>query len=230
MMGNLQQREVVEMEKLTNCLTDSQKKTTQSESFDFEERKRNNKIRTLIDAANIPVRYEKKGFKNYDEDFCEKKGHIETVKEFVTNGEGTGLILLGSNGTGKTHIAIAALKMWISHHLKSVLFTESVKIVRNIKSSWDTKTKTEAEVIAKYTNPSLLIVDEIGVQFGSDTERLYLTEILNDRYNGMKPTIIIGNVDMSELKTIVGDRIIDRFREGGKVIVFAGESYRARTE
>ena len=72
-------------------------------------------------------------------------------------------------------------------------------------------------------------VDEIGVQFGSDTEKMFIFEVLDGRYNKMKPTILISNLPISGIKECIGDRCIDRLREdGGKVIVFDFESQRGK--
>lgn len=78
-----------------------------------------------------------------------------------------------------------------------------------------------------YTDKDLLIIDEVGVQFGSESEKIILFEIINERYEQMKPTILISNLSEDELSRYVGERIIDRMREGkGAVINFDWESYR----
>ncbi len=77
--------------------------------------------------------------------------------------------------------------------------------------------------------PDLLILDEVGVQFGSDTEKLILFDVLNERYERRRPTILMTNLTLEEVADFLGDRIIDRLREdGGEFIPFDWESHRGK--
>jgi DNA replication protein DnaC len=74
----------------------------------------------------------------------------------------------------------------------------------------------------------LLIIDEIGVQFGTDTERMIIYDILDQRYEAMLPVILTTNVmDLKSLETYLGDKIIDRLYEGdSRIYRFDWHSYR----
>lgn len=77
--------------------------------------------------------------------------------------------------------------------------------------------------------PDLLILDEVGVQHGSDTEKLILFEIINGRYEAARPTIVISNLDAAGLEQFLGERAFDRLREGGgRLVVFDWESHRGK--
>jgi len=139
------------------------------------------------------------------------------------------LILCGKPGTGKTHLGCA-----IAQHLcdrkDSVLRRTPLQIIRAIKNTWQRGAEqTEADVLAGFAYQDLLIVDEVGVQFGSDTERMYLFEIIDMRYEACLPTVLISNLDIDALRTEVGERVLDRLREdGGRLLTFTGESWRKR--
>ena len=179
--------------------------------------------------AMLAPRFKDKTFDNYIAESASQKKAIETAKWFLDNmAESTGLILMGNPGTGKNHLTSAIITEAIEKHNKTALFTETLKIIRAIKESWRRDGETESKVIESFITPDILAIDEIGVQFGSETERMYLTEIINDRYNHQKPTILMGNVDVDILSEIIGERPLDRFREGGKLIVFDWESHRAK--
>ena len=90
------------------------------------------------------------------------------------------------------------------------------------------KQRTEAEVIRIYTDPELLIIDEVGVQFGSEAEKLILFEIINTRYERMMPTILISNLPKDELSAFIGERVIDRMNDGGGCTGIHRDSYRSR--
>ena len=75
----------------------------------------------------------------------------------------------------------------------------------------------------------MLILDEVGVQFGSETEENLLFDIINTRYEDRKPTILISNLDGAGVKKYLGERAFDRIREdGGKLIPFTWSSYRGK--
>lgn len=64
------------------------------------------------------------------------------------------------------------------------------------------------------------------MQFGSDAEKLILFEIINGRYEAVKPTILLSNLNIDGLKGYMGERVVDRLREGGKADRFDWPSYR----
>lgn len=68
----------------------------------------------------------------------------------------------------------------------------------------------------------------MGIQFGTDTERMILYEILDLRYEAMRPVILTTNItDLKSLEKLLGARIIDRLFEGeSKIVFFDWESHR----
>ena len=103
-----------------------------------------------------------------------------------------------------------------------------MRIARDIKNSWNRDSQiSEERAIKTYTDKDLLIIDEIGIQFGSEAEKIILFEIINTRYEQMKPTILISNLSEQELGAYIGERVLDRMMEGqGAIIAFDWESYR----
>lgn len=137
------------------------------------------------------------------------------------------LILSGSVGTGKTMIASALVASLIRCGKTARIATVS-KIIRVMKSTWRKDSEeTEDGIIKKLVSLDVLVIDEIGVQFGSDTEKLFLFEIIDGRYNKMKPTILISNLAVAGIRDLIGERCLNRLKEdGGSVVAFDFESQR----
>ena len=67
-------------------------------------------------------------------------------------------------------------------------------MVRAVKETYSRNSeRTERQVIADFARPDLLILDEIGRQHGTDTERLIIFDVINARYLQNKPSILITN-------------------------------------
>jgi DNA replication protein DnaC len=150
------------------------------------------------------------------------------VDEFTKRKEeGCSLVLCGSPGTGKTHLA-CAIGLELIRREHPVLYTTEYRATRAVKQTWNADSKwTETDILKDFYKPDLLILDEVGVSFGSDTEKMIFYQIINGRYERKLPAIVIGNLNQEELTAHVGERIMDRLRDGGGVVVaFDWESYR----
>ena len=54
-------------------------------------------------------------------------------------------------------------------------------------------------------------------------------DVINERYENLRPTIILSNLTTEEIRAYLGDRVYDRLREnGGKAFVFDWDSYRGK--
>ena len=107
------------------------------------------------------------------------------------------------------------------------LYTTAGSIIRDVKATFGNRGRTEADVYADLIRPDLLVIDEVGVQHGTDFERQVLFEVINGRYEKIKPTIVVSNLGVTELRQCLGDRAVDRLRDkGGVVVVFRWASAR----
>lgn len=197
------------------------------------ERQRQARIESMIQRSGIPTRFKDRTIDNY-EAVDSGEHHAKEVSAWFASTwperlvAGTSMIFVGSPGTGKTHLAAA-----IGNHLLrqgvSVLFTTASDAMRQIKSTYDKDASmSEAHAIEIYTSPRLLIIDEVHVQTGSDHERRLMFEIVNRRYENVLPSIIMSNLAFEKLQEFLGDRIVDRLREGGgKLVKFTWKSRRA---
>ncbi|MDE2468324.1 MAG: ATP-binding protein [Bradyrhizobium sp.] len=140
---------------------------------------------------------------------------------------GRSAVFCGLPGTGKTHLACSLVKATIQAD-RTALFTTAIRLVRRIKETWSkTSSESESEVIDDFVRPSLLVIDEIGVQFGSDTEKMLLFDVLNERYEQRKSVVLVSNLSIDGVKDFLGERVFDRLREdGGVYIPFNWESFR----
>jgi DNA replication protein DnaC len=197
-----------------------------------EQRDRQLEVSRLRSAANIPARFADRSFSGYVAKVPGQKIAMGVCKAFADAWpdklrSGASLVLTGGPGTGKTHLACAVANDVMQNHLASVAFGTVATLLRHIKDSYrKDSTKSEQDAINDLVRPQLLIVDEVGVQVGSEHEKLLMFEVLNSRYQELRPTILLSNLSAGELESFLGQRVMDRYRECGSVLAFDWQSFR----
>ena len=170
---------------------------------------------------------------NYKATTPEQKKLVSELQKVVEHGLDGNILIIGSVGTGKTHLAYAIMNAcagrWKANSGEEyyrgdkVYYTSIKEIIDNIKASWKNGEMSDMDT---YCKVPLLIIDEIGVQYGTDSERTELYELFNRRYNDMLPIIAISNHDQKALLRILGQRIFDRLTGGASIFELSGKSYR----
>lgn len=151
----------------------------------------------------------------------------KSLTDYLTARSTNSLIIAGTVGTGKTLLA-QALAQDLHKAGKKFEFSTARQIVRNIRSTWKRDSdRSEDQVIAAYVNDDYLFIDEVGIQYGTESEQIAMFDIINGRYEYNRPTILISNLAIDGLTKIMGERIIDRLRQdGGELLAFNWASLR----
>lgn len=141
---------------------------------------------------------------------------------------GQSILLYGPPGTGKTHLACASGAFFGVVYPDSVIYSNAADIVRTIRDSYDSESDhTEKQAFQKFTKPSLLIMDEVGVGKDSDFSRETLHTIISKRYDKKLPTIFITNANAKDFRAAIMERAWDRLQEDGALqIKMAWDSFR----
>jgi DNA replication protein DnaC len=172
---------------------------------------------------------------NFDSFICEtpeqtaaKQKAEQFADEVISGGSGC-LIMVGNVGAGKTMLSTAIADKVINAGKRCAVIKVG-ELIRDIKDSWRRDSEqSESDIIDYHSKVSLLILDEVGVQYGSDTEKMMIFEIIDGRYQNVKPTVLVSNLDVEGVKQCIGERVYDRLRDdGGKVIAFTWSSMRGQ--
>lgn len=183
--------------------------------------------------AGIPMRFVDATLEGYEAQTPEQRRALKVVRRYVERFAdrrkvGGSLSLLGCTGTGKTHLA-CALAIAVRDQGWRVRYTDVLSLLHEIRATYTTRRETEEQVVHRYVTPDLLVLDEIGVQRGTDDERATLHHVLDQRYLAMRPTVVVGNVDLAGLTAYLGERAVSRLHEaGGLVVPFDWDDHRIR--
>lgn len=199
-----------------------------AERLEAEQKRKQELLAEALGRAAIPARYLGARLEGYRVEipgqnavlqFC--RDYAERFGEHLTTGES--MVLIGKRGTGKTHLATAILQALLPEHVG--LYTTAQDMVSMIRATWGGSGNTDAVMRALYGVP-LLVIDEVGVQGGTENEQNLIFQVLDHRYRERKPVVLVGNMRIEEMKTYLGERVVDRLREIAQVRVCDWESYR----
>lgn len=172
-----------------------------------------------IASSGIPRRFISARLSGWEEKLPGQKNVAKIAREYIDQfpeilSRGRSAIFVGNVGTGKTHLA-CALGIELLHKGHSVAYSTVIGAIDRVKATWFGKDggESEADVMFSLTSPDLLILDEVGVQFGSETERQILFKIFDYRYGDVLPTILISNLPSTKLKDFLGERVSDRLKD-----------------
>lgn len=188
------------------------------------------RMEASLKQAGIPLRFRTRTFDTFVADTDAKEKALAVAMEFAQNfaqhyRDGTVLVFSGLPGTGKSHLAIAIAQAVMATH--TALYTSAIDAVRMVRDTWRKDSpRTESQVLDMLANLGLLVLDEVGMQYGTDAEQVTLFDIIDKRYRDMRPTILLTNQDKAGMKQFLGERSFDRLREGGQWVAFKWESYR----
>lgn len=178
-----------------------------------------------IAAARIPRRYQHCTLDSYETDFRSaddsmRKAHIMArrfAEGYPVETDGKGLLITGSIGVGKTHLAVGLLLALIEEKGAKALFYDYRELLKQIQHSYNAQVNsTELDILKPVFEAEVLVLDELGAQKPTDWVWDTVALILNTRYNDKRTTIITTNypdlAPAAKKEETLGDRIGERMR------------------
>ena len=210
---------------------------------------------SLLASARIPKRYEHCELSNFEFDGPHSKlaparmAACKFVEEYPL--DNTGLLLIGTIGVGKTHLAVGIIKELIASKGIACLFYDYRELLKQIQNSYNESVKaTELEVLRPVFETEVLVLDELGAVKPTEWVWDTVSLILNTRYNDNRTTIITTNfpdqperdrrgnfratdreaANYAATQDTLGDRIGERMRsrlhEMCRIIEMTGRDFR----
>ena len=153
-------------------------------------------------AARIPDRYIHCTLDDYEPGFARANDSLSKalvmarsfVRSYPLETAGNGLLLTGSIGVGKTHLAIGILRALMQERGALGLFYDYCDLLKQIQNSYNRSVgATEMEILRPVFEAEVLVLNELGA--GKPTEWVWKTvaHVLNTRYNDRRTTILTTN-------------------------------------
>jgi len=214
------------------------------------------RVARMLERARIPKRYEhcsldsyESGFRGADRSLA--AAHLRArkyVEGYPVETAGAGLLLTGSIGVGKTHLAVGILQGLLAERGATGLFYDYRDLLKQVQNSYNQSVAaTELEILRPVFEAEVLVLDELGAAKPTDWVWDTVAHILNTRYNDRRTTIITTNYPnfpplgaepaspraaMREetLGDRIGERMRSRLQEMCVVIEMHGEDFRQKVK
>jgi DNA replication protein DnaC len=210
----------------------------------------------LLEQARIPQRYAHCKLEDYVPNYSGNNPSLSAallqarnfVRAYPLETAGNGLLLTGSIGVGKTHLAVGMLQSLIAERGAKALFFDYRDLLKQVQNSYNRNVEaTELEVLKPVFDADVLVLDELGASKPTDWVWDTVAHILNTRYNDRRTTIITTNyanlspgsgelsgprAAMREetLGDRIGERMRSRLQEMCVVVEMSGEDFRQKVK
>ena len=213
------------------------------------------RVTRLLNRAAIPARYEHCSLDSYEANFpgadrSLSAAHLMArrfVDGYPATTAGRGLLLTGSIGVGKTHLAVGILHSLIVEKGVHGLFCDYRELLKQIQHSYNPQVATtEMEILQPVFDAEVLVLDELGAAKPTDWVWDTVALVLNTRYNDKRTTLITTNysdqppggasggsgASRATREETLGDRIGERMRsrlsEMCVTVEMRGEDFRQK--
>jgi DNA replication protein DnaC len=182
------------------------------------------------EKMNIPPLFYGEDLDTFEADTEELQYNMQVVRRLCHARRGK-ILMVGKHGTGKTHLAIAALKQFRTGRIYTRL---EVNLL--IRQTYQRGENREKEILDSLIKTRFLVIDEFEKTSGSRWEAAWVSHVFNKRHEYLQPIIIISALTYPEkkregtrlqsLERLLGPYIMSRLKEDGIVLHFTGRDRR----
>ncbi len=216
------------------------------------------RVVALLKESGIPARYKDSDFacfNNFTGNARDVINKIQNWLKHTDSSSGSGLLLSGPVGVGKTFLLASITKYFCSRGV-AAKFIDFHRLLAVIRSAY-TDRKSEESVLAPLISADILVIDELGKGRNNDWEQEKLDQIVMGRYNQNKMIVASTNYSLKSdkkdsnffqvaldqdipqknnfnpdvfgsLESRVGQRIFSRLYETSLLLELKADDYRRR--
>ena len=180
-----------------------------------KENRQRSSVQRLYSISNLDA-YRDMTFESFDISGLNNKNEVNNTLEVAFNTTQNyarhlngWLLLMGSYGCGKTHLAAAVANEVVSMGVQT-LFLTVPDLLDWLRYSFSSEESSYESRFEEIKNIRFLVLDDFGTQNTTPWAREKLFQIINHRYTHKFPTIVTTNIGLSEIDERVSSRLQDR--------------------
>ena len=164
----------------------------------------------VLRTLNVPKRYKSAKITDYAFDDIILNKYLRLLKKATDYGRG--LNLLGVNGVGKTRFIHALIREYVLLNADESFeeCKKSIKVVKFIEIYKNLYPSVNDKYIDMLKKVDLLVIDDFLKINLTELQLAYIIDVLDYRYEAMKPTITTANVTTEEMSEKCGKTLWDR--------------------
>jgi DNA replication protein DnaC len=134
---------------------------------------------------------------------------VQVCVEFSRAPQGW-LVLAGTNGCGKTHLAAAIANEYVERTRTDVMFVVVPDLLDHLRAAFSPQATTSYDRrFDEIKRAPLLVLDDLGTESATPWAREKLFQLLNFRYNALLPTVITTSADPKQIEPWLRTRMLD---------------------
>ncbi len=142
--------------------------------------------------------------------------------------EGRSMAFLGGSGCGKSMLASSIVQTINASGRHTAAYATVAMVLREIRATFERGAPlSEGDVLYRYSQPDLLVLDEVGRHSVKPADLQRLFEIVDFRAGRRLPMIVCSNLDEAQVETLIGPAVWERLMgRNGFILKFDWSSYR----
>lgn len=175
-------------------------------------------VNRYFSKSDIPKKFKYKFLEDFEIPKQTYKQYKSIIRDQVVKGVlQRGLYFWGGTGSGKTLLSCIVLnELMLRHSIAGKFLDLSYSYFQKIRSTFDEGSSIRGQsldIMETYAGIPILIIDDFGVQRGTDWENEMLYNLIDKRYEENWLTIVTSNRNIEEFKGLSEGRIYSRFLE-----------------
>ena len=189
------------------------------------------------ESSGIGALMRTQSFENFSFDYYRNGGNPEDMKKsydllksFADSfGAETyqNFLFIGDTGLGKTHLSTSIAKRIIDRGY-DVLYVTAVGMIGDYEVKRFGDGQGAGHDLSRYADADLLIIDDLGTEVTNQFTSSVIYDVINNRINKRKCTIVNTNLTVNKLKEVYSNRIFSRLLGEYRAIRFAGIDIRSQ--
>ena len=134
--------------------------------------------------------------------------HVDQVIEWLKNNKNF-LVYLGNPGCGKTYFC-SSLIPWIHLKLRTYRYWKESDLMKKLRGGISDIKGSYLQTLEYMIDHQMVMYDDMGSTDMTEWRKEIISELINNRYESQKPTVITSNMTREEIQNQFGKRIYSR--------------------